>query len=216
MSTITVIDYGASNLLNVVRALEHCGATVEVTDNAPTVAAASKLVFPGVGAFGDCMQALHARGLVEPILAYVESQKPFLGICVGMQVMFDVGEEFGEHQGLGIIKGRVARIPDKGSDGKPHKIPHIGWSELAPATANTSWQGTILQPLSDSGKNHSAYFVHSYHGMPTQSEDCLAVADYDGIAICAAVKRGNAYGCQFHPEKSAETGLSILRHFVNI
>ena len=209
MSNVTVIDYGASNLLNVVRALEHCGAQVEVADKPEVIARAAKLVFPGVGAFGGCMQALHARNLASAITDYIASDRPFLGICVGMQVMFEVGEEFGEHKGLGVIKGRVARIPAEGADGTQHKIPHIGWSELQPAR---SWAGTILEPLDNS--KSATYFVHSYRGLPSDSNDCLATVDYDGLSICAAVKRGNAYGCQFHPEKSQKNGFRLLKNFL--
>ena len=211
MSNVTVIDYGASNLLNVVRALEHCGAAVDVTDKPDIIARATKLVFPGVGAFGDCMKALHERNLASAITDYIASGRPFLGICVGMQVMFEVGEEFGEHKGLGVIKGRVAQIPAVGADNVPHKIPHIGWSELQPAQ---DWTDTILAPLHNA--KNATYFVHSYRGIPSDSGDCLATVDYDGVSICAAVKRGNAYGCQFHPEKSGETGLDILRRFLEL
>jgi len=210
MSNVTVIDYGASNLLNVVRALEHCGAHVNITDNPEIIAQATKLVFPGVGAFGGCMKALRERNLTAAITNYIASDRPFLGICVGMQVMFEVGEEFGEHAGLGVIKGRVVRIPAAGTDGTAHKIPHIGWSELQPAQG---WAGTILEPLHNA--KNAAYFVHSYMGVPSDKSDCLATVDYDGVSICAAVKRGNAYGCQFHPEKSGETGLAILRYFIS-
>lgn len=209
MSGVTVIDYGASNLLNVVRALEHCGAKASVTDTPPPVAQASKLIFPGVGTFGDCMMALKERGLIPAIREYIAKDKPFLGICVGMQVMFDAGEEFGEHEGLGIIPGRVVRIPAQGTGGRPHKIPHIGWSALH---AKQSWKDTPLAPLE--GKGASVYFVHSYMGAPSNASHRLADADYNGVTICAAVRRGNAYGCQFHPEKSGEAGLSILKRFL--
>ena len=206
---VTVIDYGASNLLNVVRALEHVGASVEVTGKPEALASAEKLVFPGVGAFGNCMEALKKQNLIPAIKDIVASGKPFLGICVGMQVMFEAGEEFGEHAGLGIVKGRVTRIPASGARG-PHKIPHIGWCELRPAQ---DWQGTIFEPLD--GTNASAYFVHSYMGVP-EAADRLATVDYDGVSVCAAIKRGNAYGCQFHPEKSGETGLAVLRRFMEL
>jgi len=211
MSNVTVIDYGASNLLNVVRALEHCGATVDVTTTPEPISRATKLVFPGVGTFGDCMKALTERNLTHAIKDYIASGKPFLGICVGMQVMFDVGEEFGEHKGLGIIPGRVVRIPATGANGTPHKIPHIGWSELY-HPQKQSWNGSLLEPLE--GTKTSAYFVHSYMGVPTNPSDRLADVDYNGIAVCASVRKGNAYGCQFHPEKSGEAGLRILKHFI--
>ena len=208
---VTVVDYGAGNLLNVVRALEHCGASVEVTQDAGAIARADKLVLPGVGAFGDCMQALQARGVVGAIKAYIASGKPFLGICVGMQVMFEVGEEFGAHAGLGIIKGRVQRIPATGTGGQPHKIPHIGWSALKPE--GQPWEGTIFSHVAAQA-DPSVYFVHSYMGVPEDDADRFAYVDYNGVPICAAIKRGNAYGCQFHPEKSGELGLGVLRHFI--
>ena len=211
MNKVTIIDYGASNLLNVVRALEHCGVQVEIAETSEPIARASTLVFPGVGAFGDCMAALRERDLITAIKEYIVSNKPFLGICVGMQVMFEVGEEFGEHTGLGIIKGRVVRIPSQGTDGIPHKIPHIGWSDLQSAQ---SWAGTILEPLQSTQMPRATYFVHSYMGVPANPSDCLATVDYDGISICASIKHGNAYGCQFHPEKSSETGLAILKAFL--
>lgn len=210
--TITVVDYGAGNLLNVTRALEHCGALVDVTQSADAVARATRLVLPGVGAFADCMHALEVRGLVGALKEYLQSGKPFLGICVGMQVMFEVGEEFGEHAGLGFIEGRVQRIPATGKDGRPHKIPHIGWSALKPASQ--PWEGSILHPALNVG-DPSVYFVHSYMGVPKDAGDRLADVDYNGIAICAAIRRGNAYGCQFHPEKSGELGLDVLRHFIS-
>ncbi len=212
MSKVTVIDYGASNLLNVVRALEHCGAQVEVTNAPEVILSSMKLVFPGVGAFGQCMDGLRGRGLVQPIKNYVDSGRPFLGICVGMQVMFETGEEFGHHQGLGIVQGTVSKIPNTGKDGRPHKIPHIGWSELLPAR---DWNGTIFASLSGRTTKNYAYFVHSYHGHPTNRDDMLATVDYNGVEICAAIQRGNVYGCQFHPEKSGGLGLSILQKFLS-
>ncbi len=209
MSIITVVDYGASNLLNVVRALNHCGAQVDVTNQVDVIAAAERLILPGVGAFGDCSAALGRLKLDQPIRDYVATGKPFLGICVGMQVMFDAGEEFGTHSGLGIIPGKVVRIPDMGAGGKAHKIPHIGWDTLLPTA---SWQNTIFAPLDKA----SVYFVHSYMGMESDLSHRLAEVDYNGVRICAAVKRGNAYGCQFHPEKSGEAGLAILKAFTTL
>ncbi len=214
MKRVTVVDYGAGNLLNVVRALEHCGANPIVVDTAAPIAEASSLILPGVGAFGDCMKALHMRGLVDALLEHVAQDKLFLGICVGMQVMFDVGEEFGEHKGLGIIGGRVVRINDKGVDGKAHKIPHIGWSRLH-KSVGAVWAQTPLAPLEGAAETDT-YFIHSYMGMPADSTQRLADVEYDGLSICAAVKKGNSYGCQFHPEKSGKAGLSILKQFLQM
>ncbi len=211
MSEVTVVDYGAGNLLNVVRALEHCGVSPVVTSEAGPIREAKRLILPGVGAFGDCMEELHRRGLVEALAAYVAQDRLFLGICVGMQVMFDMGEEFGEHRGLGIIPGRVAKISATGADGAPHKIPHIGWSPLR-KPAGAAWEGTPLEGNAGS----DMYFVHSYAGVPAQEAHRLADVDYDGLRICAMVKKGNSYGCQFHPEKSGEAGLGLLRQFLTL
>lgn len=212
MSNIIVVDYGASNLLNVVRALEHCGATVDVTNHVPTIAKAKKLILPGVGAFGDCSKALAEKGLDAAIKQYIVTGKLFLGICVGMQILFDEGEEFGTHKGLGIISGKVVRIPGKGPDGSTHKIPHMGWSDLVKPNG-ISWKGALLEPL-EKIKNPSAYFVHSFMGMPKDTSHRLADVVYNGVTICAAVKKNNVYGLQFHPEKSGEVGLSILKTFL--
>lgn len=211
--SVTVIDYGASNLLNVVRALEHCGAKVDVTNHAPTIAQAKKLILPGVGAFSDCSKALTAQGLDTAIKGYIAAGRLFLGICIGMQILFDEGEEFGTHKGLGIIPGKVVRIPPRGTDGSTHKIPHIGWSDLQLPSHIESWQGSLLAPLQSGA---STYFVHSFIGVPENSSHRLANVDYNGINICAAVQKHNAYGLQFHPEKSGETGLAILRAFLKL
>jgi imidazole glycerol-phosphate synthase subunit HisH len=216
MSKITVVDYGAGNLLSVVRALKHCGAEVEITSEASVIAKAEKLVFPGVGAFGDCVDALSRLGLMQALTDYIQSDRLFLGICVGMQVMFEVGEEFGQHKGLGILPGRVTLIPSQGTGGKVHKIPHIGWSVLVKSPGLASWKNTILEPLEAPGVDASMYFVHSFMGVPARTSDRLADVDYNGIAICAAVKKGNAYGVQFHPEKSGEIGLNVLRQFLQL
>ena len=127
--SVTVIDYGVGNLLSVSRALEHCGAQVDLADNPAQIARAHRLVLPGVGAFKDGMDGLRERALVEPIRQYASGGRPLLGICLGMQLLLDVSEEFGAHEGLGLIPGRVAAIPATTADGVPHKIPHIGWNE---------------------------------------------------------------------------------------
>jgi len=212
MSRVTVVDYGAGNLLNVVRALEHCGADVKVVDTATPIAAAERLILPGVGAFGDCMQALQARGLVEALQDYVAADRLFLGICVGMQVMFARGEEFGEHAGLALLGGKVARIASVSANNMPHKIPHIGWNRLLrPAAA--VWEGTLLEGQTDKAE---MYFVHSYAVVPDDATHTLANVDYNGVAICAMVQKGRSYGCQFHPEKSGEAGLAMLTQFLRM
>ena len=206
---VTLIDYGIGNLLNTVRALEYCGAAVTVIDKAePGALDASRLILPGVGAFGDGMRELRARGFDDLIRRYADTGRPFLGICVGMQVMFDASEEMGEHAGLGLIAGRVLPVPPTSTDGTPHRVPHIGWRPLQPVRP---WEGSML---ADVAAGERAYFVHSFSAHPAGEGPRLADVDYDGRRICAAVHQGNLHGCQFHPERSAEAGLRMLRRFL--
>ncbi|HWP10934.1 MAG TPA: imidazole glycerol phosphate synthase subunit HisH [Ramlibacter sp.] len=208
---VTVLDYGIGNQLNVLRALEHCGASVKVVQQARAADVESeRLVLPGVGAFGDGMAELRERGFDDLVRRFAQTGRPFLGICVGMQVMFDASEEMGEHAGLGLLAGRVRAVPAAGTNGRPHRIPHIGWRPLEPAAP---WEGTIL---SDVRPLERVYFVHSFAAEPAQDGVWLANVRYDGLAICAAVHSDNLYGCQFHPERSAETGLNVLRRFLKL
>ncbi|MGV0999601.1 MAG: imidazole glycerol phosphate synthase subunit HisH [Fluviibacter sp.] len=210
MSTpVTLIDYGIGNLLNTVRALEHCGAAVKVIGRAGAGDVdADRLILPGVGAFGDGMQELRARGFDDLIRRFADTGRPFLGICVGMQVMFETGEEMGEHAGLGLMPGRVRAIPATDTAGRPHRVPHIGWRPLLPAR---DWQGSVL---ADAVAGERAYFVHSFSAHPADEALRLADVDYDGRQICAAVSRDNLHGCQFHPERSAGAGLRMLCRFL--
>lgn len=210
--TVTVIDYGIGNLLNVVRALQHCGAEVTVADNATQVVEMpDRMVLPGVGAFTDGMLELKARGFDDLVKNFTLTERPFLGICVGAQMLFDVGEEFGDYPGLGLIPGRVVLVPRIDASGKQHRTPHIGWSALEKPTTRSLWKDTILnriEPL------EPMYFVHSFAPVPTNEEHRLADTYYNGVRICAAVARGSIYGCQFHPERSAQHGLNILSAFL--
>jgi imidazole glycerol-phosphate synthase subunit HisH len=205
-----IVDYGRGNLLSVIRALEHNGCDVTVSDRASAVRQAERLVLPGVGAFGDAMAGLRHGGLAEAIAEFSATGRPFLGICLGMQLMFDIGEEFGEHPGLGLIPGRVKAIPRSGSDGTPHKIPHIGWNALWPAGGRT-WRGTVMGEVEEAAE---VYFVHSFTAWPANEADRLADSFYDGCRIAAAVQRGALCGCQFHPEKSGRVGLGVIRSFL--
>ena len=209
---VTVVDYGIGNLLNVVRALQHCGAEVTVVDNAAQVAQLpDRLVLPGVGAFADGMIELKERGFDDLVKRFATTERPFLGICVGMQMLFDVGEEFGDHAGLGLIPGRVVPLPSTDVSGRPHRIPHIGWSALEKPVSRTSWEHTIFDGIQP---DEPMYFVHSFAPIPTNEEHRLADTYYNGVRICAAVARGSIYGCQFHPERSAQHGLDILSAFL--
>jgi glutamine amidotransferase len=206
---VTVADYGIGNLLSVQRALEHCGAEVEMATEPRALERAERLVVPGVGAFRDCMAGIAAHGFVESLRHIAASGRPFLGICVGMQVMFEAGEEHGEHAGLGLLPGRVVAIPATAE----RKIPHIGWGTLERPALGRDWAQTILADVS--AASGSVYFVHSFHAEPAKSTDVLAVCDYGGFSVTAAVSSGNLLGCQFHPEKSGETGLRIIKAFLD-
>lgn len=210
MSTsVSIVDYDCGNIFSVSKAIEHCGGNVTLAETADAVASADRLILPGVGAFGSALGALRERGLAEAICNFAASGKPFLGICVGMQAMLDYSEEFGRHEGLGLIGGHVAMIPRTTADGAPHVIPHIGWSELR--KAEHPWQGTLLQ---DSEAGDCAYFVHSFSAWPENTADVLATCSYNGHNITAAIARDNMTGMQFHPEKSGDVGLTILKRFL--
>jgi imidazole glycerol-phosphate synthase subunit HisH len=211
MTAVSVIDYGVGNLFSVGRALEHCGASVTMVHDAAGVAAAERLVLPGVGAFADGMAGLQERGLVPALRAYAAAGRPLLGICLGMQMLLDGSEEFGQHEGLGIIPGTVVTVPPTGLDGRPHKIPHIGWNALRLSESRSDWNGTALRGIEPGA---CAYFVHSYMAAPTHAADRLADCLYDGRIVSAAIARDGVIGCQFHPEKSAATGLSVLAAFL--
>lgn len=208
---VTIIDYGVGNLLSVQRGLEHCGAKVTLTANHEEILAARRVVLPGVGAFGNAMQALEHLGLVEVIRELARRQMPLLGICLGMQLLLEESEEFGFTAGLGLIPGRVIHVPPKKLSGEMQKIPHIGWSSLQLSKASTGWSGTLLQ---DNHPGEAVYFVHSYMAAPSNPAHCLGDCLYGGHRIPAVIGRGQITGCQFHPEKSGEVGLKILRRFV--
>lgn len=208
MGEVTIIDYGVGNLLSVQRGFEHCGARVTVTSDPDAILGANRLVLPGVGAFRDAMQELDIRGLPSVIRAYAASGKPLLGICLGMQMLLDESEEFGATKGLGLIPGRVVPVPLRTTSGESQKIPHIGWSSLYPVS--DSWAGSVLDGIQVGA---AVYFVHSYMAQTNDASHCWADCKYGGHRIPAVVGSDNVFGCQFHPEKSGEVGLSILHAF---
>ena len=198
---IAVIDYQAGNLRSVELAFARIGAEARVTGDPAAIAAADGAVLPGVGAFADAMAALRRSGLISVIREFAASGRPFLGICLGMQALFDESEEGEGAQGLGLIPGRVCRLPDCGL-----KIPQIGWNSLSPQK-----KSPLLAGL-DRGGDMYAYFVHSYACFPDRREDVLTVTEY-GVPFASAVERGNVVGVQFHPEKSGDDGQRILNNF---
>lgn len=205
-----MIDYGVGNLLSVQRGLEHCGAKVTLTADPEQILAASRVVLPGVGAFGNGMQSLERLGLVAVVRELAQRKTPLLGICLGMQLLLEESEEFGVTAGLGLIPGRVIPVPNITLSGAAQKIPHIGWNALQPSNA-AGWQQTLLQ---DNRLGEAAYFVHSFMAVPTDPAHRLADCLYGGHKIAATIGRDQITGCQFHPEKSGEVGLKVLRRFI--
>ncbi len=212
---ITIVDYGAGNLLSVCRALHHLGANTHVTHCRKDVAQADRLLLPGVGAFGNGMQQLHKTGLVSAISEFQNTSRPFMGICLGMQLMLDSSVEFGDHQGLGIIHGKVINIPKQNELGTEQKTPRIGWYKLEFGKKHTAMNNEppILRNIKS---GQYVYFVHSYHADLKNEEQVVSVSPYNGQYLNAIIKRDNMIGCQFHPEKSGEVGLAILNNFLSL
>lgn len=211
MSTrVAIIDYGSGNLLSVARAVERAGGEPVLVSEVGEIEQAERLVLPGVGAFADGMQGLRDRGFIAPIRRYVQSGRPLLGICLGMQMLASRSEEFGDHEGLGLIPGRVVSVPTRDVDGRMQKIPHIGWADLLPLQPD-GWIGTLFDAVP---AGTSVYMVHSYHLVPETVEHRLADCEYGGHRVVAAVQSGRVVGCQFHPEKSGSAGIEILRAFL--
>lgn len=210
---VVIVDYGVGNLLSVRRSLEHVGGEVELCSDADACARAPKIILPGVGAFADGMAELRSLGLDIALREAAQRGTLILGICLGMQMLLDSSEEFGHSTGLGLIPGKVLGIPRVGDNGVPRKIPHIGWSELVYAGGRENWRGGVLEAVT---AGSSVYFVHSFMAVPDDPTDCLANCLYEGQVLTAAVAHGNVSGCQFHPEKSGQVGLSVMRKFLEL
>lgn len=199
---IAIVDYGMGNLRSVNKAFESMGIMSVVTGDVDTIIKSSGLVLPGVGAFGDCVKNLKQKNLFETIKNYISDGRPFLGICLGLQVLFEQSEESPGMQGLGLIKGKVVkfRFPEE----QNLKVPHMGWNQV-----NVIKKTDLLNGIAP----HSwFYFVHSYYPVPEDEEDISLTSDY-GIEFTAAIQRDNMFACQFHPEKSSDTGLRLLKNF---
>jgi len=199
---IAIIDYGMGNLRSVQKGFERMGHEVVVTNDAKTILDASKVVLPGVGAFPDCMRNLREYGLIDAVHRTIRSGKPFLGICLGLQLLFTESEEFGISKGLDIIKGRVIRF--KGPEFADLKIPHMGWNSIS-----IKRQVSALQDVPD---NSHVYFVHSFHVVP-EDKSVIATTTPYGIDFVSSIWKDNIFAVQFHPEKSQNLGLSILKRF---
>ena len=200
---IAIIDYDAGNIKSVEKALQKLGADVVITKDAQEILRADKVILPGVGAFGDAMANLKKFGLDKVIYEVVEKGTPFLGICLGLQLLFERSDETPGVEGLGILKGEILRIPDK----EDLKIPHMGWNSL-----HLQNQGRLFEGLSEQSY---VYFVHSYYLKAEDEQIVKAITDYS-VNIHASVEKDNVFACQFHPEKSSDVGLKILKNFVEL
>ena len=199
---IAIIDYDAGNIKSVEKALQYLGEEAVTTRDAGEILMADKVILPGVGAFGDAMKKLNRYGLVPVIHEVVEKGIPFLGICLGLQLMFESSEEAPGVEGLGLLKGKIVRIPE----GDGLKVPHMGWNSVS-----FPKEGRLFAGIPE---NSYVYFVHSYY-LQAEEDIVTATAEY-GVTIHASVEKGNVFACQFHPEKSSHTGLTILKNFVEL
>lgn len=206
---ITIIDYDIGNVKSIINALEKVNVKPLLSRKKEDILNADGVILPGVGAFKYGMDSLEKYDLITTILEYTNSDKPFLGICLGMQMLLEESEEFGFTRGLGIIEGKIVKLPVLNSDYE--KLPHVSWNEITPK--DITWKNTILENIIDKS---DMYFVHSYVAMPNNESNILSQTVYSDYSFTSSIKKGNVYGCQFHPEKSGVLGLEIINNFVKI
>ncbi|PHZ84809.1 imidazole glycerol phosphate synthase subunit HisH [Paremcibacter congregatus] len=210
MSRIAIIDYGIGNVRSMVNAFESLSAEVILTRDRTEIMAADGVVLPGVGAFAHGMEKLDQYQLTDVIKDYARTGKPLLGVCLGMQMLFSHSEEFGHTPGLDLIPGKVVKLSPRNA--KIRKLPHVSWNEIY-ATGQSGWDNTILEGVR---QNEDMYFVHSFVARPDDAINILSTTGYSDDEFCSTVRQGNIYGCQYHPEKSADAGLNILRNFITM
>ena len=213
--TVAIIDYGLCNLFSVQHACEYVGLKPILTSDKSKIMVADAAILPGVGAFDDAMNNLRNLDLITPIKEFIKSGKPFMGICLGMQLLLSESEEFGNHKGLNIIEGSVAKFPAKNSSNKKNNVPQIGWNQIfRPSFAKeTYWNKS---PLKNIKNGEFMYFVHSYYPIPVNTETVLSTTIYEETKFCSSIKWRNVFAFQFHPEKSQDLGLAILSNFMEV
>lgn len=202
---VVIVDYGLGNLFSVQQACSHTGVEASISSNKSDILSADAVILPGVGAFGRAIENLHERDIFDALQKFAADGKPIFGICLGMQLLFDESEEFGDHEGLGIVKGKVKKLPHVGE-----RVPRVGWYGLE-RPDDQVWLNTPLRTFTD--KSDDVYFVHSFYVDPINTEDILATTHWGKGTYCSAVLKGNVLGCQFHPEKSGPSGLEIFKSF---
>jgi glutamine amidotransferase len=206
---VAIIDYQMGNMFSVKHACTYVGLEPVITTDKKVIQDADAVILPGVGAFGQAMENLRSLDLIEIIHEYVNSDRPFMGICLGMQLLFSESEEFGIHQGLDIIQGPVKRFPNQTPEGRPCRVPQMGWNEIY-RPHNGSWDNS---PLAIIIPKTCMYFVHSFYVVPDRQSDILSLTSYEGTEYCSAILRNNVFATQYHPEKSGLEGIKIYQHW---
>lgn len=211
-----VIDYGIGNVFSVCNALKEIGVDPVLSADPKVIETADRVILPGVGAYSRAMAALVSKGFDDALRTFVQTGRPFLGICIGMQVLLEQSNEMGIHQGLGLIEGSVEKIPNEHANGERLLVPHISWASVVKPDGPIAapWKGSILESKCDSLQTY--YFVHSYAARPTNPKNLLAQTTYGGHQLTAAIQKDNITGVQFHPERSGKTGLKLLDRFVRM
>ena len=210
---VTILDYGFGNVFSLANALKFLNVNVDISNDPNHLIKSDRIIITGVCAFNACIDKMKEKRLDEFLIKYAELGRPILGICFGMQILFDSSNEFSECKGLSLIKGNIKEIPNKTKEGKNLKVPHMGWSELLPANSMDNWNDGIMKSIKPS---MSAYFAHSYSAQNMNVENIVAETSYGGNKLNAVVQNDNIFGCQFHPEKSHNLGLKILENYLNI
>lgn len=211
--TVVIIDYGLGNLFSILKACEKVGINAIISNNKKEIESGDAILLPGVGAYSEAMRNLHKLDLVSLLKYEAESNKPILGICLGMQLLLEESEEFGNQKGIGIISGHCKRFPYLNSKSEKLKVPQIMWNTIYPLNSETFKKET---PLEDIKKNEFMYFVHSYYAVVENDENILSKTDYCGIEYCSSVNKNNVSAFQFHPEKSGTEGLKIYKKFKDL
>jgi glutamine amidotransferase len=207
---VVIVDYDLGNLFSVQHACSFVGLETSISAKAAEIVEADALILPGVGAFGDAMHNLNALGLSEPVKKFIQTGKPFLGVCLGMQLLFSESQEFGKHAGLGIIPGAIVKFPERGPEGNKVRVPQIGWNKIRYAKEEAAMKHS---PLCHTPDGSYMYFIHSYYAVPDDPSVILTTSNYEQIVYCSSVLKENVFAAQFHPEKSTEAGIAIYREW---
>jgi glutamine amidotransferase len=209
---VVIVDYGHGNLYSINQACIHLGYSPIISSKQKDILSADSLILPGVGAFKVAMDELANKDLIEPIKEFVKKGNNLMGVCLGMQLLFETSEEFGINNGLGLVKGDVKKFPSTFNE-KKVRIPQIGWNKIVEDIEINKWKGT---PLEEIAEEDFMYFIHSFYANPSDDKNILSFSYYQGIKYCSSVQKENIYGFQFHPEKSAQKGLTIYKKFLKL